>query len=308
MNLSSIVDQRFKVDDFAVVWHCGARQYDKTIDNEFTVADKKTHQCVGPKSEERSVFFKNLWITVINRSGKLAKIDASVRNNIRLLHSTDACNIKLNECKVGKIPAKVNPSNKQSYSLENSHEITLALYNNHTFNSECNDIRFTLEINEQVAYFCDFSFNKHDPSRNTKSRRLKEEQVTQERLIKFRNTEIHNPYYLEYAVKRTLTNQETLNKVLTFIPQQALANTPITNGVNTTVETVFKSNISDEENSTCNEENSSPLDSSTRYFSLKEKSSIRFHFYQPPLDLYNRYFSRKEKSSITFHPYKRPLT
>ena len=301
MNLSSIVDPWLDINKFGFVWHCSAKKYDKTIDNEFTVADKTTHQCVGPKSEERSIFFKILWITVINRSGKPAEIDAYIRNN-PLLYSTDPCNIQLNECKPGKIPAKVNPSNRQSYSLEHHKNITLALYHNHTFKSKCNDIRFTLEINGQVAYFCDFSFIKHDPSKNTQSKRFKQEQVTQERLIKFRNTEIHNPYYLEYAVKRTLTNYTTLSKVLTVIPPQLWTNTPITKGVKTTGGTVFKSNISNEENSTCDKENSSPLDSSTPDSSRKDESSIRFHSYKPPRDLYNRDSSRKDN----FHPYKRP--
>ena len=310
MNLSSVVNTLLNINDFAVVWHCRTKQYDKTVDNEFTVANKATHQCVGPKSEETSVFFKNLWITVINRSGKPAEIDAYIRNNNPLLSSRHACNITLHKCRAGDIPVEVNPSNKQSCSLEHHQRITLALCNDYTFKSECNNIRFTLEINGQVAYFYDFAFSKNDPAKNIKSKPFK-----QERLIKFHNTEIHNPYYLEYAVKRPPTNQEALNKSLTVIPQQPLAHTPITNSVETTVttvvttvRTVFNSNISNQENSTCGEENSSPLDSSTQDSSRKAKSSLIFHSYTPRLDLYNQDSSRKDKSSIAFHPYKRPLT
>jgi len=275
MNLSSIVDPWLDINKFGFVWHCSAKKYDKTIDNEFTVADKTTHQCVGPKSEERSIFFKILWITVINRSGKPAEIDAYIRNN-PLLYSTDPCNIQLNECKPGKIPAKVNPSNRQSYSLEHSHEITLALYNNHTFNSECNDIRFTLEINEQVAYFFDFNFNKIDSFKNDPTQRVK----------KVGQKNIYNSYLLKHAVKKIPIDQEILvDKVPTVIPQQPLADTPITNVVETTVttvvttvKTVFKSNISNERNLIWVEENT------TQNSSPKEKPSTAFHPYRRPLN------------------------
>ena len=279
MNLSSVVDTLLNINDFAVVWHCSALNYKKTVNNEFTVANKLIHQCAGPKSEEKSIFFKPLWITIINRSRKPAKIDAYIRN-MPHRYVNDVCHIKFCKSKAGKnIHKEVNHPNKQNYSLARDQKITLGLCT-HFQKWQCTDIKFTLEINGQVAYFYDFFFNKSDPFRNTNSKQLK-----QERVVRFYKRDLHYSYYIENAVKIAPTSQTSLDEVWHVIPPQQLANTRITNSitttvttvVNTTVETVFNSNISNKENSIGDEENSSPIDLFIQDSSRKETLSVRFH-------------------------------